>query len=90
MSTDGRRTDVVYERTQRDGTVLSLDARLALRREEAAAALGISDESFDRYVRPHLRVCRWGSLRLYPIAELERFLLDTATSPVEDVNGGRR
>lgn len=59
--------------------------RLALRKEEAAAALGISDESFDRYVRPHVRVDRLGSLRLYPIAELERFLEEHASAPLEDV-----
>jgi hypothetical protein len=61
--------------------------RLALRKEEAAAALGISDESFDRYVRPHLAVCRWGSLRVYPVAEIERLLSATAEAPLE--GGGR-
>lgn len=61
------------------------DARLALRKEEAAASLGISDESFDRYVKPHLRVVRAGKLRLYPLAELERFLAEQASSPLEDV-----
>lgn len=59
--------------------------RLALRRGEAAAALGLSDESFDRYVRPHIRVCRLGALRLYPLVELQRFLDDQASSPLEDV-----
>jgi hypothetical protein len=58
--------------------------RLALRKEEAAAALGISDESFDRYVRPHVRVVRWGSLRVYPVAELERVLRDQAAAPLEE------
>jgi len=40
--------------------------RIALRKLEAAQALGISDESFDRYVKPFVRVVRWNSLRLYP------------------------
>lgn len=61
-----------------------LGSRLALRREEAAAALGLSEESFDRYVRPYVRCVRLGTLRLYPVAELERFLTERASSPMED------
>jgi hypothetical protein len=57
--------------------------RLALRKEEAATALGISDESFDRYVRPHVRVARWGSLRVYPVSELQRFVESEASAPLE-------
>ena len=57
--------------------------RLALRKEEAAT-LGIGDESFDRSVRPHVRVVRWGSLRVYPVAELERVLADQAAAPLEE------
>jgi hypothetical protein len=59
--------------------------RLALRKGEAARALGVSDESFDRYVLPHVRVVRRGALRLYPVAELERWLAREAELPV----GGR-
>jgi hypothetical protein len=59
--------------------------RIALRKLEAAASLGISDESFDKFVKPHIRVVRWGSLRLYPVAELARFVEDQATSPREDI-----
>jgi len=59
--------------------------RLALRREDAAAALSVSDESFDRYVRPYVRVVRLGTLRLYPVVELVAFLADQASSPVEDI-----
>lgn len=55
--------------------------RLALRKTEAAKALGLSDESFDRYVRPYVRVVRANSLRLYPIAELERWLRDSSSPP---------
>ena len=57
--------------------------RLALRKGEAAAALGLSDESFDKYVVPRVRCVRIGSLRLYPIAELDRFLADEAELPLE-------
>ena len=52
--------------------------RLALTREEAAASLGIGLDSFERYVQPHVRMIRWGRLRLVPVAELERFALDAA------------
>jgi hypothetical protein len=57
--------------------------RLALRREDAAIALGISDESFDRYVRSSLPVVRVGSLRLYPVSALQRWLDDRAEAPIE-------
>lgn len=52
--------------------------RLALRVEEAAAALGISDETFSRYVRDELAVVRIGSIRLFPVTELERWLSERA------------
>jgi excisionase family DNA binding protein len=48
--------------------------RLALTRSEAAAALGISLDSFERYVQADLRVIRKGRLRLVPLRELERWL----------------
>jgi hypothetical protein len=48
--------------------------RLALTRAEAAAALGVSIDSFKRYVQPDVRVVRRGSVRLIPVAELERWL----------------
>jgi hypothetical protein len=59
--------------------------RLALRKEEAALSLGMSDESFDRYVRPSLPVVRLGSLRIYPVADLAAFLDEQASTPLEDV-----
>jgi hypothetical protein len=58
--------------------------RLALRKHEAALALGVSDESFDRYVVPYVRVVRCGALRLYPLPELERWLRESAELPLED------
>ena len=48
--------------------------RLALTREEAAAAVGMSLDSFERHVQPTLRLVRLGRMRLVPIAELERWL----------------
>jgi hypothetical protein len=52
----------------------SAAVRLALTRPEAAAAIGISLDSFERYVQPELRLVRRGRLRLVPVAELERWL----------------
>jgi hypothetical protein len=46
--------------------------RLALTRAEAAAAIGVSVDSFERYVQPELRLVRRGRLRLVPVRELER------------------
>jgi hypothetical protein len=48
--------------------------RLALTREEAAQAVGMSLDSFERHVQPTVRLVRLGRMRLMPIAELERWL----------------
>jgi hypothetical protein len=48
--------------------------RLALTREEAAQAVGMSLDSFERHVEPTVRLVRLGRMRLMPIAELERWL----------------
>ncbi len=47
--------------------------RVALTRPEAALALGMSVKHFDRHVKPALRVVYCGGLKLYPLAELERW-----------------
>jgi len=47
--------------------------RVALTREQAAAALGMSLDSFERYVQSELRLIRPGKLRLVPVRELERW-----------------
>lgn len=52
--------------------------RVCLTRSEAAAAIGISLDSFERHVRPDLRIIRLGSLRLVAVAELERWAQDAA------------
>jgi hypothetical protein len=41
--------------------------------EEAAAALGLSRDSFRRHVLPNLRVVRVGARSLVRVAELERW-----------------
>lgn len=48
--------------------------RLALRREEAARALGMSVDHFDRHVRPSIPVVYCGELKLWPVRALERWL----------------
>jgi excisionase family DNA binding protein len=52
--------------------------RLLLTRAEAAKALAMSLDSFERHVQHELRVVRRGRLRLFPLAELERWIRDNA------------
>ncbi len=47
---------------------------LALRRAEAAAALGLSVETFDEHVRPDLPVVRIGGVVAYPVRGLHSWL----------------
>ena len=48
--------------------------RLALTRPEAAQALGVSVDFFDDHLAHELRCIRRGRLRLYPLAELQRWV----------------
>ncbi len=48
--------------------------RLALTREEAAASVGMSLDSFERHIQPSLRLVRLGRMRLVPVREIERWL----------------
>jgi hypothetical protein len=50
----------------------------ALQRVWAARWLGVSPEFFDEHVRPHLRCVYVGSLRLWPVTELQRWLDENA------------
>lgn len=47
--------------------------RVALTRQEAANAIGVSVDHFERHVLPQLRVIRSGRLVLVPVAELHRW-----------------
>ena len=53
--------------------------RVALTREEAAAALGVSLSHFERHVQPQLRLIYSGSARLVPVHELETWAARVAT-----------
>jgi len=53
--------------------------RVALTREEAAQAVGLSLSTFTRHVQPELKIIRRGSVRLVPVAELERWADRAAT-----------
>src|SRR5690242_16846380 len=51
---------------------------IALPKPAAAAALGMSVDSFERYVQSDVRCIRRGRMRLYPVAELERWAAENA------------
>jgi hypothetical protein len=53
--------------------------RLAYKREEAAQALGMSLDSFERHVQPEIRLVRRGALRLVPHSELEKWVRANAS-----------
>jgi hypothetical protein len=48
--------------------------RLLLTRKEAATSLGMSVDSFERRVQPHVKLVRKGTLVLVSIRELERWV----------------
>lgn len=47
--------------------------RVALSADNAAQALDMSRDHFDRHVAPHLRTIRTGRRKLYPVSELARW-----------------
>jgi hypothetical protein len=57
---------------------------LALQRKKAAEALDMSVESFDRHVRPFIRCAYAGSVRLYPMSELDRWLEAHARATIDE------
>lgn len=56
--------------------------RIALTPPEAAAAIGVGPDFFEANVAPELRLIRRGRKRLVPVAELERWVTETASRPV--------
>ena len=57
--------------------------RLALTRAEAAASLGISIDSFERFIQPEVKLVRRGRVRLVPVAELEKWVRENAALTLE-------
>src|SRR5215216_3229803 len=57
---------------------------IAVNRQDAAAALGMSLDSFERNVQPHVRIIRRGRLRLVPVAELRRWADANAERLLDD------
>jgi hypothetical protein len=51
---------------------------LAVSREQAAALLNLSVDSFERHVLPHIRVAQVGRRQLVPVRELEDYLSSKA------------
>jgi hypothetical protein len=58
--------------------------RIALTPPEAAAAIGVGPDFFDANVAPELRLIRRGRKRLVPVAELERWVAESAGRPVAE------
>jgi hypothetical protein len=58
--------------------------RVALSADNAAQALDVSRDHFDRHVAPNLRVVRTGRRKLYPVAELARWAEREAAMTLED------
>lgn len=58
--------------------------RLALTRAEAADAIGMSLDSFERHVQHELRLVRRGRMRLVAVKELERWLDANASRVLGD------
>ena len=46
---------------------------ILVNRTTAAEMMGMSVDSFERYVQPELRIVRRGKLRLVPVDELKRW-----------------
>jgi len=59
--------------------------RIAYSKAEAAEALGLSVDSFERHVQGHLKVVYVGRRRLFPLRELERWLVDSAQRALEHI-----
>jgi hypothetical protein len=68
------------------GLALAPPPRVALKREDAAAALGMSLDSFERYVQPHVRIFRpeGSKVRVVAVTELQRFMDERADAALAE------
>lgn len=76
MSHAGRSRDPVPKRQRPRPAVLLVSC------DEAARRLGISRDTFDRFVVNDLRIVSIGRRLLVPVAELERFVERNAAVPL--------
>ena len=84
LASDGGRARNRAEQNQRSARANHVASpRLALTRAEAAQALGISIDSFERYVQPEIRLVRRNSIRLVPVRELERWVDENAARTID-------
>jgi hypothetical protein len=60
-------------------------ACLAVQHKDAPAAMGMGKTSFEKYVVPEVRCVRRGSMRIYPVRELERWLERNAERVLDEV-----
>jgi hypothetical protein len=67
-----------------------MNERLAYQRDEAAEAMCMSVDSFDRHVRPYVPVVYLGSLRLWPADGLRSFLGSLAVRPYDGTGSAKR
>jgi excisionase family DNA binding protein len=58
--------------------------RLALTLDEAAASIGLSRDTFDRFVRDELRLVRVGRRVLVPVSELQKYLQRNAACILDE------
>jgi excisionase family DNA binding protein len=58
--------------------------RLALSREEAAAALSVSLTTFEERIQGELRLVRLGRRKLVPVTEIRRWLDENAEAPMNE------
>ncbi len=61
-----------------EGSVVLSMPPVAVGRDDAARALGMSVDSFERFVQPDVRLIRRGRLRLVPVTELQRWAEENA------------
>ena len=63
---------------------------IALQRQDAAALLDISVDTFDRHVRPHVPVVYVGDVRLFPVDGLRAWLDSKADRPYAQADNTKR
>ena len=74
----------------RSGGTSQLTRQVTLRVDDAAASLGVSRDSFEEHVMPHLKIVRVGRLKLIPIYELERWVEENAVRRMDALSATDR